>query len=456
MPQTFTITSIPTDTLKADAKGHAEAVYTVTNTTTRTVRGIARVKPLESTKQDWVKINGESDRDFGPNGTEQYVVTFDAPVAPPPSGGPKPAGSQPPATSATTSPADKYGFQFGVSLQTNPDEDHTEARPVTVELASGPVPTPPKKFPIWIIFVIIAVVLVVAGIVLFIVLKPGSGNGEASPTPTPEATATATPTATPIANFKLPTVANLPEEQAKQALNSACGTPPCVQIDVNRVGDPRVPAGVVVRSDPAEGNEIGVGSRVTLFVSKGSEKVTLINVGNLLEDQARDRLEKACEPAPCVDIEINRIADNRFAAGRVIRTEPAAGTQVQTGSRVQLFISTGPISAPTPTSAALETICFNAVQNQIAWNYQGNKSWSPNNVQDLCRGASMPNPRAPAQCFQRVMHGGISWGGGTQWLWQNARDLCMGTADADRTISCFQRNLRDSMWAEAIRACKSR
>lgn len=448
MAKTFTITTTATAPQKADNKGHAEAVFTVTNTSARPVRGMARVRPLESTKQEWVKINGESERDFAPGGTQQFVVTFDSPVV-----APAPAGS-PPVASPTTgaAAADRYSFRLDVASATNPDEDFTEGPTVTVEVPGAVPPPPKKKFPIWIIFVIIAAVLVIGGIIAFLVINGKDDDGEESPTPTPEATATETPlpTATPVANFKLPAVVSQNEERARQLLENACGSPPCLQIEANRVADNRVPAGFVIRSEPGEGTDVALGSKVTLFVSSGTDRVTIVNVGNLTEDVARERLEKSCEPAPCVDIEINRVADNRFAAGRVIRTNPVAGTPVPTRSRVQVFVSTGPEA---PNTAQLEAICFSAVQGRIAWNYQGNKSWSPNNVQDLCRGASNPNPRAPAECFQRVMHGGINWGGGTQWQWTNARDLCKGTSDADRTIACFQRSLRGSTWQRAIAAC---
>ena len=39
MARSFTITTTATDTLKADDKGHAQAVFTVTNATARPVRG---------------------------------------------------------------------------------------------------------------------------------------------------------------------------------------------------------------------------------------------------------------------------------------------------------------------------------------------------------------------------------------------------------------------------------
>ncbi len=73
MAKSFTITTTATDTLKADAKGHAEAVFTVTNATARPVRGMARAKPLGDTKREWLSIAGETERDFGGGATEQFT-----------------------------------------------------------------------------------------------------------------------------------------------------------------------------------------------------------------------------------------------------------------------------------------------------------------------------------------------------------------------------------------------
>jgi hypothetical protein len=196
MPKTFTITTTAAETIKSDAKGHAEAVFTVTNTTSRPVRGMAKATPLDGTRQEWLKIAGETDRDFAAGGTQQFVVTFDAPVAAAP-----PPGARPPAaaTPAGPSAADRCGFRLDVALATNPDEDFTEGQAVNVELpkpAAKPAPTP---FPKWIILVIIAIFLVVGGVVLVLVLKSSNGgdnDNDETPTPTPVASPTPKPAPT--------------------------------------------------------------------------------------------------------------------------------------------------------------------------------------------------------------------------------------------------------------------
>src|SRR5215831_9258683 len=84
-------------------------------------------------------------------------------------------------------------------------------------------------------------------------------------------------------------------------------------------------------------------------------------------------------------------------------------------------------SAPNVAPSAPVDSCPGNVQGKIAWDYTGNRSWNPENVQRLCARAS--NPTQPALCFKRVMFGGVNWGGGTRWQWQNAVDLCAGTDD---------------------------
>lgn len=186
MAKSFAITTTATETLRADAKGHAEAGFTVTNTTSRPIRGLAKVKPLGDTKQEWLKLQGETERDFAAGATQQFTVSFDGPAIEPASA--TPAGSTAPSTGAPSAPVTrKYPFRLDVESALNPDEDFTEGPTVTVEMTAAPVPNG-KKFPRWIIFVILGIVLLVGIIVLVVVLMSGDKeetDGDETPTPTP-------------------------------------------------------------------------------------------------------------------------------------------------------------------------------------------------------------------------------------------------------------------------------
>lgn len=395
MAKTFTITTTAPDTIKTDARGHAEAVYTVTNTTSRPVRGMAKAAALDSTKQEWLQITGEADRDFAAGSTQQFVVTFDAPVA-----APKPAGTGGSATpAADTATTDKYGFRLIVASATNPDEDFTEGQTIRVEMPKAEAPKETKPFPKWIFIPIAIVVLLVIGLVLWLVLRGGkpepvvfvvpdvagvaqadaqarleteceAGTGCLVVTVGPVADNTVAkgnaigtdpvagtevevgspvtliissgPEVNPVETFKLPAVANVAEAAAKSSLEKGCKKQEgCVQVEVSSVTDAKAPSGMAIRTEPETDSEVEVGSKVKLFVSKGPEKVTIQNVANQTSDGAMDTLEKSCSPAPCLDVEVNRIPDNKVQLGRVIRTQPVAGSVVNAGSKVTLFVSGG-------------------------------------------------------------------------------------------------------------------
>jgi hypothetical protein len=105
----------------------------------------------------------------------------------------------------------------------------------------------------------------------------------------------------------------------------------------------------------------------------------------------------------------------------------------------------------TPAHAQAQS-CVEATQGKIAWDYKGTKQWAQGNLDRLCRGAGSIEP---AKCFQRIMHGNVNWGGGTQWQWQNAIDLCEQSTNADRTVACFQAKVSQG-WQKAIAQCDER
>jgi hypothetical protein len=65
-------------------------------------------------------------------------------------------------------------------------------------------------------------------------------------------------------------------------------------------------------------------------------------------------------------------------------------------------------------------------------------------------------PAEAIACYRRVMRGGISWGGGTAWLPENAQALCSGTHNARRTIGCFEAGVRAGRpWRDVLAACRT-
>jgi hypothetical protein len=111
-------------------------------------------------------------------------------------------------------------------------------------------------------------------------------------------------------------------------------------------------------------------------------------------------------------------------------------------------------NAGTGGGEILGSTCAVAIQGRIAWDYQGTTRWNPSNLKRLCGGAE--DSLAPGMCFQRVMHGGVNWGRGTIWEWENALSLCASTRNAEATVSCFEAEIRrHRSWQQSIATCNA-
>ena len=104
-----------------------------------------------------------------------------------------------------------------------------------------------------------------------------------------------------------------------------------------------VDEGLVIRTQPAAGNEVPEGSIVDIVVSAGGELVIVPDVTGQPASEAEVAIQDAglrisTEPESSVEVE----------PGLVIATEPPAGAEVEAGTTVTMFISTGPASVVIP------------------------------------------------------------------------------------------------------------
>ena len=95
--------------------------------------------------------------------------------------------------------------------------------------------------------------------------------------------------------------------------------------------------GVVVRQSPPAGRTVEKTSRVTLSVSSGPGLTTVPDVSGLPQKEAVKQVEEA---GLFATIHQEHSAD--ISSGRVIRTDPTALNQVERGSRVDVYVSSGP------------------------------------------------------------------------------------------------------------------
>jgi eukaryotic-like serine/threonine-protein kinase len=104
-----------------------------------------------------------------------------------------------------------------------------------------------------------------------------------------------------------------------------------------------VPAGRVISQTPVAGARVERGSRVGVVVSGGPANAAVPGVEGLSASAAVARLRKAGFK-PSTTNQPSATA----AAGKVIGTEPPAGTVAQLGSPVEVLVSTGPAPVKVP------------------------------------------------------------------------------------------------------------
>jgi len=104
------------------------------------------------------------------------------------------------------------------------------------------------------------------------------------------------------------------------------------------------PTGHVIRTRPAAGASVASGSPVDLDVSSGPPQVTVPDVTGSTRSDAEAALTAAGLTVRTVTPE----ESSTEPAGNVIRTTPAAGESVASGSAVELAVSSGPPRVTVP------------------------------------------------------------------------------------------------------------
>lgn len=95
--------------------------------------------------------------------------------------------------------------------------------------------------------------------------------------------------------------------------------------------------GEVLRQTPAAGINVKKGKTVSLTVNGEAEQVVVEDVKGYKKQDAYDAL-KALNLSP----KIQAVADDDTAVGYVVKTDPAAGSTVSTGTTVTIYVSSGP------------------------------------------------------------------------------------------------------------------
>jgi eukaryotic-like serine/threonine-protein kinase len=109
------------------------------------------------------------------------------------------------------------------------------------------------------------------------------------------------------------------------------------------------PVGNVVEQDPKPGEEVDKGSTVTLSVSSGPGKRIVPDVEGKSQEDAVRALTRAK-----FTFTLDSEPSSKYPKGIVTRTDPEGGTEAEAGSRVQVFVSTGPEQVTVPKVTGLK------------------------------------------------------------------------------------------------------
>ena len=155
MPRAFDITAA-TESVNLSASGQGEIAFTVSNALRIPMRGRATVMVAGQAQREWTAIAGEAERDFTPDGTQQFIVKVQAPPGTPPG---------------------RYTFHLLVSNVANPDEQYADGPTVSFVVPEA-APVVKKAFPWWIVALVGGVLVIGGGVTAILAGRGGPGLGE--------------------------------------------------------------------------------------------------------------------------------------------------------------------------------------------------------------------------------------------------------------------------------------
>lgn len=103
-----------------------------------------------------------------------------------------------------------------------------------------------------------------------------------------------------------------------------------------------IPMGIVISTDPPAGQQVGMKTTITVFVSAGKEQILMPDLTRLTEQEATLKITEA----KLFLGTITRADSATIAQNLIISSDPAANTSIPAGSTINLVISTGSVIVP--------------------------------------------------------------------------------------------------------------
>ena len=146
-----------------------------------------------------------------------------------------------------------------------------------------------------------------------------------------------------LGSGKMPELKNQSKENAKSILDAMNLN---LRITYLEEESDDIASGNVTRTVPASDSQLSRGQQVTVYVSKGSGKVTVPPVTGL---SVRDAIDLLTENG--LKYEIKRVYSDTDEKDRVVRQSEAANSKVAKDTIVTLEVSDGPEPTEAPTEA---------------------------------------------------------------------------------------------------------
>lgn len=176
--------------------------------------------------------------------------------------------------------------------------------------------------------------IIIVFIIIFIIAKASGllGSSKKQDEIAPSASAETTIAPTEEVKNTVPDVTKLKLDDVKSQLEDLG-----LKVVTTEEGSNEVEAGYIIRQDLEPGTKITDGMTINLVVSSGVTKYTVPNVNNNTSSDAAAILQRNGFSTT----ESSEYSDT-VEAGKVIRTSPAAGTEVEKGATITIYVSKGP------------------------------------------------------------------------------------------------------------------
>lgn len=135
-----------------------------------------------------------------------------------------------------------------------------------------------------------------------------------------------------VKSVSIPDVSGLDEDKGKKALDDMKLVP-----TVDYKFDSSVEEGKVISTDPAAGTTVNEGTKVTIYVSKGSEKVKVPDVVGKSSGNAQSEITEEG-----LLVSVTEDYSDTVEKGKVISVNPVSGTKVDKGTTINIVVSLGP------------------------------------------------------------------------------------------------------------------